>query len=155
VLRSTFLLAGAPDPGNPTSVPVAQLEAWSRDGVVTWLGHRDDLPDLLRSCTAYCLPTYYPEGVPKALLEAGASALPLVASDIAGCREVVTDGVTGVLVAPRDAQALAAALLDVIDDPERAARLGAAARDLVEREFSERVVVSATLELYGELLAQP
>jgi glycosyltransferase involved in cell wall biosynthesis len=150
-----FELAGAPDPGNPTSVPEEQLRAWDREGVITWIGHRHDLPDVLRATSIYCLPTYYPEGVPKALLEAAATALPLVASSIAGCREVVQDGVTGLLVPPRDAPALANALLRVLADDALARSLGTAARALAEREFAESVVVEQTLELYAELLAAP
>lgn len=149
-----FVLAGTPDDGNPTSVPVAQLEAWVREGAVEWPGHCAAMPELLRTVTVYCLPTYYPEGVPKALLEAAATALALVATDVAGCREVVQDGVTGLLVPPRAPEALAAAVLRLLADPGLAERLGTAARDLVLAEFAEPLVVARTMELYDLLLRQ-
>lgn len=147
-----FVLVGRPDEGNLTSVPQAQLEAWVASGVLEWLGHRDDMPKVLRTATVYCLPTYYPEGVPKSLIEAGATQLGLVATDVPGCREVVEHEVTGLLVPPRDAAALAGAVLRLLDDPELAAGLGAAARARVEEQFSEPVVVARTMQLYDELL---
>lgn len=147
-----FVLVGRPDEGNLTSVPMAALERWVAEQVLEWPGHRDDMPAVLRAATVYCLPTYYPEGVPKALLEAGATGLGLVATDVAGCREVVQHEVTGLLVPPRDPAALAAAVLRLLDDDALRRRLGAAARRHVEEGFSEPVVVSRTLDLYADLL---
>lgn len=148
-----FLLAGMPDNGNITSVTTEELQAWVDEGVVEWLGHCAQMADLLRTATVYCLPTYYPEGVPKALLEAGATGLALVATDVAGCREVVLDGNTGLLVPPRDPDALARAVRRLLDDPQLAHRLGTAARDRVEQEFSEPLVVAQTMRLYADVLA--
>jgi glycosyltransferase involved in cell wall biosynthesis len=150
-----FVLVGRPDEGNLTSVPVAALTQWVEEGVIDWLGHRDDMPDVLRDATVYCLPTYYPEGVPKALLEAGATGLALVTTHVAGCREVVEHEVTGLRVPPRDSQALAAAVLRLLDDRALAQRLGQSARAHVEAHFSEPVVVARTMELYAELLGAP
>ena len=147
-----FVLAGTPDEGNPTSVPVPQLEAWVQEGAVEWLGHCTAMAELLRTASVYCLPTYYPEGVPKALLEAGATALALVATDVAGCREVVQDGVTGLLVPPRSPESLAAAVLRLLDDRDLSARLGEAARRLVVEEFAEPLVVARTMDHYDALL---
>jgi len=105
-----FLLAGDPDPGNPAAVPEAAVRQWSAEGIVTWLGHVDDMPSLLRSVQVVVLPSYR-EGLPKGLIEAAACGLPLVTTDVPGCREVVTDGVDGLLVPVKDANALAAAIL--------------------------------------------
>jgi glycosyltransferase involved in cell wall biosynthesis len=148
-----FVLAGTPDDGNITSVTTQELQVWVDEGAVEWLGHSAAMADLLRTATVFCLPTYYPEGVPKALLEAGATSLALVATDVAGCREVVLDGDTGLLVPPRDPDALAAAVGRLLDDPELARRLGESARARVEQEFSEPLVVAQTMRLYAELLA--
>lgn len=147
-----FVLAGRPDDGNVTSVTARELQAWVDEGAVEWLGHCAQMADLLRTATVYCLPTYYPEGVPKALLEAGATGLALVATNVAGCREVVLDGYTGLLVPPRDPPALAAAIRRLLDDPELSLQLGRAARARVEQEFSEPLVVAQTMRLYADLL---
>ena len=96
------MLAGAPDPGNPNTVTEAELRGWEEEGLVTWLGPRRDIADLLRGAHIACQPSTYREGLPKSALEAMASGKPLVATDIPGCREAVVDGETGFLVPPRD-----------------------------------------------------
>jgi glycosyltransferase involved in cell wall biosynthesis len=146
-----FLLAGDPDPGNPASVPEATVAAWVREGLVQWLGHVDDMPALFRSVDAVVLPSYR-EGLPKGLIEAAACGLPLVTTDVPGCREVVTDGVEGLLVPVRNAGALAAAIARLQDSPELCASLGQAARAKARAEYDERIVIARTLAVYGELL---
>ncbi len=147
----SFLLAGDPDPGNPAAVPVATIQGWADEGVLQWLGHVDDMPALLASVDVVVLPSYR-EGLPKGLIEAAACALPLVTTDVPGCREVVTGGVDGLLVPVRDAGALADAIARLQDDPALAARLGQAARKRAMAEFDERSVISRTIAVYRELL---
>jgi len=149
-----FLLAGDPDPGNPAAVPEHTVHAWADDGVVDWLGHVDDMPALFATVDMVVLPSYR-EGLPKGLIEAAACALPLVTTDVPGCREVVTDGVDGLLVPVRDAAALAAAIARLQDDPALARRLGEAARRKALAQFDESVVIADTLAVYRELLDQP
>jgi glycosyltransferase involved in cell wall biosynthesis len=147
-----FLLAGMPDPGNPAAVPESTLRQWVDEGAIEWLGHVDDTSELFRSVDILALPTYYGEGLPKSLIEAAACALPLVTTDMPGCREVVTDEVDGLLIPPRDPGALAHAIARLIDSPELAARLGAAARAKAVAHFDERIVIERTLAVYGKLL---
>ena len=149
-----FLLAGDPDPGNPAAVPEATVHGWVTEGLLQWLGHVDDMPALFASVDVVVLPSYR-EGLPKGLIEAGACALPLVTTDVPGCREVVTDGVDGLLVPVRDAGALATAIARLHDDPVLAARLGAAARQRALDEFDERIVIARTQAVYQELLDPP
>ena len=146
-----FLLAGDPDPGNPAAVPEAQIRGWVDEGLLQWLGHVDDMPALFASVDAVVLPSYR-EGLPKGLIEAGASGLPLVTTDVPGCREVVTDGVDGLLVQVRDAATLAAAIARLHDDPALCERLGRAAREKALAEFDERIVLDKTLAVYAELV---
>ena len=146
-----FLLAGDPDPGNPAAVPEAELHGWVEEGIVEWLGHVDDMPALFASVDMVVLPSYR-EGLPKGLIEAAACALPLVTCDVPGCRDVVTDGIDGLLVPPRDANALAAAIARLKDDPGLARRLGDAARAKALARFDERIVIADTLAVYRELL---
>jgi len=147
------ILAGTPDPGNPRSVPRAQVEAWAAEGLVTWLGHVEDMPALLRSVDAMALPSYYREGVPKSLIEGAASGLALVTTDLPGCREVVPEhGVDGLHVPPQDADALADRLAALDDDRDLLRRLGARARENSLAHFDERTVIRRTIEVYEELL---
>lgn len=146
-----FLLAGTPDPGNPAAVPEAQVRRWVSDGVLQWLGHVEDMAALFAGVDMVVLPSYR-EGLPKSLIEAAACGLPLVTCDVPGCREVVTDGVDGLLVPPRDADALAAAIAKLQDDRVLRQRLGAAARAKALVEFDERIVIEQTLAVYREVL---
>jgi glycosyltransferase involved in cell wall biosynthesis len=148
-----FRIAGTPDPGNPRSVSPEQVEAWVNEGCVTWLGHVDDMPGLLRSVDVMALPSYYREGVPKSLIEGAACGLALVTTDLAGCREVVsTHGVDGLHVEPRSARSLADALRRLDDDRALLARLGDVAREKALAEFDERSVIARTIAVYDELL---
>ncbi len=96
------------------------------------------------------LPSYR-KGLPKSLLEAAACGRPMVATDVPGCRETVQDGVTGLLVPPRDAESLAAALEQLAGEKALRRRMGTATRDLVERALSDEVVAEQTLALYRTL----
>lgn len=145
-----FLLAGAPDPGNPASVPPEQLHAWQEEGLIKWLGHVDDMPSLFRSVHVVVLPSYR-EGLPKGLAEAGACGLALVTTDVPGCREVVSHEVDGLLVPVKDAPALALAIDRLRRDPALRARLGEAARTKALARFDEKSVVDRTLAVYREL----
>ncbi|KFN45076.1 glycosyltransferase family 4 protein [Arenimonas oryziterrae] len=151
--RTSFLLAGAPDAGNPASVEPAQVAAWVGDGLVEWLGQVTDMPALLASVDVVVLPSYR-EGLPKTLIEAGACGLPLIATDAPGCRDVVEHEVTGLLVPLRVSAPLAAAIARLEDDPALAARLGQAARQRVMERFDEKRVIADTMAVYREVLPE-
>lgn len=146
-----LLLAGEPDPGNPAAVPGEEVASWVAQGLIRRLGHVDDMPALFRSVDIVVLPSYR-EGLPKGLIEAGASGCALVTTDVPGCREVVTHERDGLLVPVRDASALADAIERLVFDPALRARLAAAAREKAVAEFDERIVIERTLEVYRELL---
>jgi glycosyltransferase involved in cell wall biosynthesis len=148
-----FLLAGVPDEGNPASVPRAAVQEWSKTGVVECLGHVDDMPSLFASVHAVVLPSYR-EGLPKGLIEAAACGLPLIATDVPGCREVVEHGVNGLLVPPKDGAALASAISALHDDRFMCERMGAAARLKALHKFDERIVIGQTLSVYRDLLPE-
>jgi glycosyltransferase involved in cell wall biosynthesis len=146
-----FLLAGEPDPGNPAAVAEDVVRGWVEDDLVQWLGHVRDMPGLFNSVHAVVLPSYR-EGLPKGLIEAAACALPLVTTDVPGCREVVTHGQDGLLVPVKNAPALADAIARLQADPALCQRLGAAARNKALTQFEERSVIERTLTVYRELV---
>lgn len=150
-----FLLAGASDPGNPAAVPEAIVRGWVDEGLVEWIGHVDDMPALFASIDMAVLPSYYREGLPKSLIEAAACATPLITTDMPGCRDVVTDGVDGLIVPPRDAEALCTAIVRLLDAPDLARKLGLAARAKALAKFDERIVIRRTLKTYDEVLDDP
>jgi len=147
-----FVLVGASDEGNPTAISVSRLKSWAREGVVEWWGHREDMSTVLSQASVIVLPTLYPEGVPKVLLEAAASARPIVATDAPGCREIVRHEVNGLLVPPSDAASLARAVRLLLQSRELREKLGRAGREIAVAEFAEEIVVERTMGLYRELL---
>jgi glycosyltransferase involved in cell wall biosynthesis len=147
-----WVLVGDIDPGNPGSLSRAEVASLLQSTPVVWHGFQSDMTSVLRDCNIVCLPTYYGEGVPKILIEAAASARPCVTTDIPGCRDVVRDGVNGLLVPPRDVRALAQALRTLIESPAKRLQFGAAGRSIVERDFSLPAVVDAFMSIYRELL---
>lgn len=146
-----FLLAGKPDPGNPAAVPEELLHAWVKEGLVVWLGHVEDMPALFQSVDAVVLPSYR-EGLPKGLIEAAACGLPLITTDVPGCRDVVTHEVDGLLVPVKNAVALASAIRRLHEDPGLRMRLGQAARQKAVSRFDEGKVIDGTLKVYRELI---
>lgn len=148
--RLQFLLVGPQDCGAADALTDGELAEVAAS--VRWLGERRDVPRLLAACDVFACPTYYGEGVPRALLEAAASGLALVASDVPGCRAVVVHGRSGMLVPPRQPGELALALVDLARDAPRRERLGAAARQVVEERFDLDVIAAATIGLYHRLL---
>jgi glycosyltransferase involved in cell wall biosynthesis len=148
------LLAGTPDPGNPAAVPESTIRGWVDEGLVTWLGHVDDMASLLGSVDVMVLPSYR-EGLPRTLVEAAACGLPLITTDVPGCREVVSDGVDGLLVPMGDSEALARAIRRLQDDPRFACQLGDAARLKARTQFDARIVIRRTMDVYAELCDRP
>ena len=153
-VKARFALVGEPEAGNPAAVPTEQLEAWAEEGVVEWWGRRSDMPAVFAQSSMVCLPSYYPEGVPKVLIEAASSERAIVTTDTPGCREIVRDGENGWIVPPRDVEALASALRRLIDDRVLCERMGQRGREIVIEAFSVDKVVGDTLQLYCDLLQE-
>lgn len=145
-----LVLAGTPDPENPGSLPDSVLRGASP---VRWIGRVDDMAALLHSAHIACLPSYR-EGLPLFLLEAMASGLPVVATDVTGCRDAVVRDQTGLLFPPRDPAALADALAKLILDSSMRASLGAAGRARAEALYGQSVICSATLAVYERAIGE-
>lgn len=151
--RIHVLVAGAPLASDRTGVGedldhhpvVATLGVrWHR------LGHRDDVPALMRASDIFVLPTYR-EGLPRSVIEAMASGLPIVTTDIPACRELIQSGETGILVPPRDATALGGALAALASDPTRRRAFGTRAREVARAEHDERAVLARQVEVLRAL----
>ena len=149
-----FVVAGYSELGSPDAVPVEQLEQWADEGLIDWIGPRDDMPSVLARASIVVLPTVYGEGVPKALIEAAACARPIVTTETPGCRDICIDGVNGLLVQPGSIDGLEHAIRRLIDDPALRERMGSEGRRLVEEHFGLELVVAQTLGLYADLLTR-
>jgi len=154
-IQARFVVAGVPDDGNPDTVRPAEIEDWKRTTQVEFIGHTYDLASVLQTSHVAVLPTRYPEGVPTFLLEAAATGLPAVATDLAGCRIAVHHGTTGFLYPPGSQEELTGHVRRLLTDRPLAVRLGTQARALAEREFDESRIVAAYLEVYRSAGALP
>jgi glycosyltransferase involved in cell wall biosynthesis len=146
-----LLLVGTPDLANPTSFDEATLRGWSQEPGIVWCGHREDVREIWAAAHIAALASEGGEGVPKTLLEAAAVGRAIVATDVAGNRDIARNGVNAILVPPGDAAALAAALKALASDAPRRRAYAAAGRGLVAAGFSEEAVSAATVALYHAL----
>jgi len=147
-------LCGAADEDNTEALSADQLKAWCAQHDARWLGHVADIRDVWRHADIFVLPARTREGMPRALLEAAASARPLVVTDVPGCRHFVRDGVEGLVVPPENADALADALERLARDPELRLRMGEAARLRLLHGFTEAQVKQSLREAYASLLGK-
>jgi glycosyltransferase involved in cell wall biosynthesis len=147
--ETQFQLLGKRDERNPTVVSRVDLNRWQAEGIVTWMGQVADVRPIVAKADVVVLPSYR-EGTPRSLLEAAAMGKPLITTDTVGCREVVDDGVNGVLVPVKDSEVLAQAMVHLIDHPEVRECMGNAGREKMEREFDERMVIEKTLRVYQQ-----
>lgn len=141
------VLVGEPDPGNPASIEVKQLNKWVAEGVVEWWGFQHDMPEIYQQSAIVVLPSVR-EGLPTALIEAAACGKPLIATDVPGCRDVVLDGVNGILVPAQDPEQLARAIQTLLADRGLREKYGAASRALAVERFADTEILGKTLAVY-------
>jgi glycosyltransferase involved in cell wall biosynthesis len=135
-------------------VPRETLAGWENAGLLEYRGPVEDVREAFGQADCVVLPTWYLEGVPKSLLEAGAMGIPVVASDRPGCREAVEDGVTGLLCRAQDARSLANALVEISGaNTERLVAMGRAARARVEARFDENRILESYLAVADEIIS--
>ena len=151
-VKARFALLGEGDSENPSSISNEQLQQWHHEGVIEAWGKKDNMPEIFAQSNIVCLPSFYGEGVPKVLIEAAACERAIVTTDAPGCRDIVLDGVNGILVPIRDSNAVAEALKKLINTPELRKKMGKKGKELVEKDFSLEQVNRETLALYDELL---
>ena len=149
-----FVMVGAPDPGNKRSVSEATLAQWKSEDDVVFTGRREDVPDVMAIANTVAAPTFYREGLPRTLLEAAATGLPLIGTDMPGVREAIHNGVNGILIPTRDSKSLAAAVEELADDPVKAEQYGRASLNRATNEFDHRRVVGEYLKMYEKLWNQ-
>ncbi|MFW2439041.1 MAG: glycosyltransferase family 4 protein [Arenicellales bacterium] len=148
-----FRLLGFLDTDNPNAINQQDMDKLCSDKSIVYLGVSDDVEHEIQTADCIVLPTYYREGVPRTLLEAAAMAKPIIATAVPGCRDVVDDGVTGYLCAPRDANDLYQKMHDmiVLDDKERQA-MGSLGREKMAKEFDQKFVFEKYAAAINEAL---
>jgi glycosyltransferase involved in cell wall biosynthesis len=150
---AVLLLAGATDAENPAAIPPDQLRVWSNEPGIEWIGHVEDIRTVWRRAHIAVLASQGGEGIPMSLMEAAACGRPLIATDVPGCREIVIQKETGLLVAPGDIEALADALHRMATDGALRASCGEAARRRVVDGLDAAAVGRQTVAVYRALMA--
>jgi len=148
----TFKLSGPIDSSSPTSISEYELSNLVDKYGVEYLGNRKDMPELLASAIIFVLPSYYPEGLPKVLLEAAASGIPIITTDHPGCRDAIQDRETGILVNVKDHEAVASGIIELLTNHSLKKYMGERARLLAEISFNDESVVDDHYSLYNKLL---
>ena len=147
-----FLLIGPEDFENVDRLNSEELTQLKQSEAVTWPGPRRDIPGVLAMSDIFVLPTAFPEGIPRILLEAASMELPIITTDTPGCNEVVEHGVNGFLVPVGDPEALSQAIMRLIEQPELRKRFGRISRQRVIERFDISVVADQTSSVYRKLL---
>jgi glycosyltransferase involved in cell wall biosynthesis len=147
-----FLLVGPRESEGPLAVTQAEIDRHAPYVVAT--GPRADVPSLLKAADVFAFPTEYREGVPRVLLEAALAELPIVATEMPGCNDVVRNGSTGLLVPPYAPTLLASKIVDLLEDRAPARLMGARAGELVRREFGLELTVARYVAAYNDVLGQ-
>lgn len=137
---------------NPRALKEEDVTSLTDGEYVKWLGYRRDVRDLLRKASIMAFPSYYREGVPRSLIEASASGLPIVTTTSVGCKDTVEDGVNGYLIPPHNPEALAAKLRILIENPVLRRHMGRQSRIIAERDYDVDIVVARHLKIYERLL---
>ncbi len=150
---TVVLVVGPLEPEKVDAVPISIVNGLSQRGVVRFLGMRTDLPNLYAAMDIFVLASHR-EGFPRSAIEAAAMGLPLILTDIRGCREVVEDGRNGFLVPVRSPNAVLDRVRRLARDPELRARFGHESRLRAKAEFDEQRVIKTTLDVYRRLLLE-
>lgn len=133
---------------NPTAIPAEVVDRWARSGEVEVLGATRDVRPFVAAAHVLVLPSYH-EGLPRSVLEAMAMGRPILTTDVPGCRETVEPGRNGLLVPPRDARALADAMLRLVACASDLPRMGVASRTMAEARFDVHAVNTVIIDALG------
>ena len=148
-----FLLCGDLDE-NPTALKREQLESLCDGTYIKWLGFQNDIYSVLKQCHIMCFPSFYMEGLPKSVIDAEASGLPVITTDWVGCRDTVEDGYNGFIIPPKDTDVLVKKIKILADNAELRKIMGKNARAYAEKYFSIDNVINKHLEIYKEFVSR-
>lgn len=152
--RARFEIVGPLD-ANPTGLTRLDIARWEAGGTIEYLGETRDVRLPLASAHVFVLPSYYREGLPRSILEAMATGRPVITTDTPGCRDAVIDGETGLIIPPRDAPALAEAMLRFRRDATLASQMGRAGRARAESIYAVDLVNNRLLDAITRYASPP
>ncbi|WP_257880820.1 glycosyltransferase [Klebsiella aerogenes] len=147
----TIQVAGIIVENDEDRITLGQIEKWHDSGDIVWLGTRDDIKELIAGSNIVVLPSIYPEGVPRILLEAGAVGRACVVYDNGGCNSLIKDGYNGYIVERKNVKELAARIKMLISSDTARKEMGINAREIIVNHYTSEIVIDKTLQVYEEL----
>jgi glycosyltransferase involved in cell wall biosynthesis len=146
-----FRILGRPEANNLTGLDSQEVTRLTEEGVVEFLPETRDVRPILKDASAFVLPSYHREGLPRTILEALATGRAVITTDMPGCRDPIKPGVNGLLVPPKDPKALAQAMIHLIDHPALVEAMGERSRQLAEEVYNVDLVNAQLLGAMGLL----
>jgi glycosyltransferase involved in cell wall biosynthesis len=146
-MRISALVLGNPDQKNRSSIEFSKINKWKKEKLIIWKKKEENVISFLQQSKVAVLPSYR-EGLPKALLEAASCELPLITTNVAGCKEICLHNHNGLLVEPRDSISLSKAIKKILTNEKLAKKFGRNGRKLVEKNFSTKIVEKGFLKVY-------
>ncbi|WP_318443398.1 glycosyltransferase family 4 protein [Photobacterium leiognathi] len=142
-----MILVGGIDESNISSLSLKEINKAVTDGYVEYLGHQSDILSIYQSSDVACLPSYR-EGLPKSLIEAASCGLPIITTNVPGCRQMIDDGLNGILVKAKDSISLAKAIEDLVNDENKLKSMGEYSRKMAVEKFDYKHVLSSFMKIY-------
>ena len=143
-------IIGEPDTKNPRGVTPQYIERYKTSPIIRFLGRQDGIHEHLRNADVFILPSYYREGIPRSILEALASGLPVITTNVPGCNLTIVPNENGLLIQPRSVDTIRTAVIEMLAQKGTWTEMGKASRELAVSEFSENKIFSEIVKLYAQ-----
>lgn len=143
-----LVLVGSIDAGNPSSMVEDEIIEAHNKGFVDYLGQRSDVANIYQNAHVACLPSYR-EGLPKSLIEAISCGLPVITTDVPGCRQMIHNGRTGIIVPPKNSSALADAILNILSNDKAFSIMCSESRNIALERYGHDVILDSFLKVYN------
>jgi len=150
----TLKVAGIVDENDPDRITLKQIKNWQEQGLIEWLGTRDDVDNLLRECNIMVLPTVYAEGIPRIILEACAIGRACIVGNMPGCRSIIKDKINGIVLAEHTIDNLILSLKYLIDNEDKRYDFGLKSAEIIKEKYSKETVIKKTVEVYQLSLSE-
>lgn len=151
LMKYRLILCGFTDTDNLSAVPKKVIESWSNISGIEWIGPTDEAEKIMSLAHCVVLPSYR-EGMPKSLLEAGSMGIPIIATDVPGCREIIIDGFNGFLCEPYSSNSLKDCMEEVLNlDSKNLKKVGQNARKIILENFDEKIVIKNFFDIFNLL----
>lgn len=151
-IKIELSVAGIVDDEDPDRIPLSQVKSWTDEGLIHWLGTRNDVDVLLKKCNIMVLPTKYAEGIPRIILEACSIGRACIVGNMPGCQSIITNKVNGIVLKNHTIESLSDSLRFLVNNPIIRKDYGLKSSNLIKDKFSKEIVISKTIQVYQNAL---